>query len=679
MAKKIRKKINLPTIQVVLEIIVAICGIIGFLIVWITGTNTTSSVSVTVNGTIEGERTPITNLRAADGSLEYLVLPTFLLQNLINPQPVPSANDKSVIADLENKVTQLNQELTKYHWNDPQAELHREKCSTAFDKGDFNLAEQCFREVIRQNEAAIAEQEELTNKGRTRTVSALVECSFAALRLDTREGYERAATYLAKAEELSQQINSKRDSSLLQGQLLAYMVLGGCYGDIDAYRKTMTLAPILLATVNNIDSPQLWANAQIALGRAQVAVGEMENKPEYIEEAIKTYKKAFQVIHKNTSPTEWANLRYYQGQAYDVLANTHDQEQQLERAKIAYEDYLQVFSSEQEPARWAHAQISLGRVLRALAQIKKDEVLYKRSIVAFQNSLQGYTVDHDPHMWSLVNYYIGITLDSIGRNENNYELMKQAVSAYKNALLYLSQEDEGDILAYTQYALGSAMFDIDSMREDGDADFFIDSTISHSLQSSYETMGRITRVELAINAYQEALSWYNRERGTCYWINAQFKLGESFRALWRYYDKEEYLEKARNIYEEVLQGWSHGQYPEMLSNIHATLGMTLRSLGLRKNDLNILEQAAEALRKSVQRSIFVEYPLIWAGRQYYLGNTLMTLGMRKGDIELLQKSLATIKEAREVFVVEHNLREQGLADRDIRRIEKFLASKNTSL
>jgi tetratricopeptide (TPR) repeat protein len=86
----------------------------------------------------------------------------------------------------------------------------------------------------------------------------------------------------------------------------------------------------------------------------------------------------------------------------------------VEQAVTAYRKALQEYTRDRDPLNWARTKIFLGLALRTLGELDSDTSRIEEALVVFREALLEYTRERVPCDWALTQGNIGTALSSLG-------------------------------------------------------------------------------------------------------------------------------------------------------------------------------------------------------------------------------------------------------------------------
>jgi tetratricopeptide (TPR) repeat protein len=162
-----------------------------------------------------------------------------------------------------------------------------------------------------------------------------------------------------------------------------------------------------------------------------------------------------------------------------------------------------------------------------------------------------------------------------------------------------------------------------------------------------------TRLEEAVAAYRLALEERTRDRVPLDWAMTQNNLGAALQRLGERERGTTRLEEAVAAYRLALEEWTRDRVPLYWAMTQNNLGVALQILGERESGTTRLEEAVEAYRLALEERTRDRVPLDWALTQNNLGSALRSLGERESGTTRLEAAVAAYRLALEEFKAGH--------------------------
>ena len=207
----------------------------------------------------------------------------------------------------------------------------------------------------------------------------------------------------------------------------------------------------------------------------------------YIEQGIKFYQLALNIIAPETHPDTYTRVQNNLGTAYGDLARFSNPSESWMQAVSAYSEALRYRTAEMEPLKYAACQNNLGTAYWHLAQYNQPVVHLKKAIASYNEALALYSSDKEPLKYGMIQNNIGTANWNLAQYENSAENLQQAIAAYNEALKYRTPKNVPTAAAATQNNLGTAYWHLANL-----------SQTTKEAQHNF--------LELCIIAYEEALA-----------------------------------------------------------------------------------------------------------------------------------------------------------------------------
>ena len=245
------------------------------------------------------------------------------------------------------------------------------------------------------------------------------------------------------------------------------------------------------------------AALHVALGNALQTLGERENDPARLEQAVAAYHAALEEYSRDRAPHQWALTQNNLGNALATLGEREGDTERLEEAVAAYRAALEEYIRDRAPLQWAATQNNLGNALLKLGKRESNTTRLNQAVVAYRAALKEHTRDRAPLDWAMTQNNLGNALQTLGERESGTGRLKEAVATYRAALGERTRDHVPLQWAMTQNNLGSA------------------------LQTLGEQDRDTERLEQAVAAYRAALEEYIRDRAPLQWAATQNNLGNA--------------------------------------------------------------------------------------------------------------------------------------------------------
>src|SRR5689334_7776679 len=346
-----------------------------------------------------------------------------------------------------------------------------------------------------------------------------------------------------------------------------------------AYRRA-------LQVLTRDSMPQDWATTQHSLGYVLQEQGVRSNGPEaarLLSDAVAAYKQALQVRTREQLPLHWAMTQNDLGnalQAQGVRAEGAEARRLLAEAASAYGAALLFFTREFLPRQWAMTQHNLGSALheQGTRTDGPDGVkLLGEAVAAYRQALLVRTREQMPQGWAITQNSLGNALQAQGTRADKPEslrLLDQALAAYGQSLLVFTREQTPRLWAMTKHNVGSALQE-QGMRTDG--------------PEAQRLFGA------AVSAYREALLVWNRQQLPQQWAMAQNNLARAYFNLSQWNSAAESYESVLEVHPDFRPAYERARFleQEVLFNYERTFKLNESWLKRIPDDLAALAGLAE--------------------------------------------------------------------------------------
>ena len=228
--------------------------------------------------------------------------------------------------------------------------------------------------------------------------------------------------------------------------------------------------------------PRRWVMAQIHLGDALRALGELGAEEAPFAEAVQATGEAFKELQRDRDPLGWASAQNSLGKTFLAwgrsecadpgsgrgIANLLRASEGLRRGIEHFEQAAQAFrlaleewTRDRVPLNWAGAQSALALTLMELARRQGEggTRLLEDAIQAFRLGLEIWTRDRVPLNWAGARYNLGLALVDLGRRqpgEEGKQFLQDAIQAFSTALEEMTRGRVPFTWAWIHNDLGNA-------------------------------------------------------------------------------------------------------------------------------------------------------------------------------------------------------------------------------
>lgn len=253
-----------------------------------------------------------------------------------------------------------------------------------------------------------------------------------------------------------------------------------------------------------MNSPALWATAQIELGFAYV--GWDEDAQDLAGKAITTFELALDHLNRTDSPADWAAAKRGLAIAYSQLANG-DAAENFSNALNAIREAQAVQTQDGCPSAWATTQNTLGMIYVHFAKFDQEHPdawrisCFTNAIAAFKAAMAVTTEENDPFAWAELQHNLGVANLYLA-NAGQKEALPESINAFEACLRVRTQNIDPFNWARTMLSLGSCYaLPVDPIQP---------------------------RFEQGISAIQAALTVFTKDEHPLAWAQAEFMLGAAY-------------------------------------------------------------------------------------------------------------------------------------------------------
>lgn len=192
------------------------------------------------------------------------------------------------------------------------------------------------------------------------------------------------------------------------------------------YNQAIASFAEALTVLNKEQTPQLWAEAQRALGQVNansdtyLEISGKASNAARLTESINAFNAALEIYTKDVDPISWAGLQFQLGDIYTTLHQRQGGSVWLGKSIQSHRKVLEVLSEKDNPSVWAQVQYFLGNGLVELGAVNKDKDMLAEAIVASKLATES-------------NYFENIFPEFYERNLNNIKVAESLILKYKAA------------------------------------------------------------------------------------------------------------------------------------------------------------------------------------------------------------------------------------------------------
>ena len=171
----------------------------------------------------------------------------------------------------------------------------------------------------------------------------------------------------------------------------------------------------------------------------------------------------------------------------------------------------------------------------------------------------------------------------------------------------------------------------------------VQNNLGTALQSLGERDGDSARLRQAVDAFNNALLEYTRDRAPLDWAMTQNNLGISLSRIAKNENESILLIQAIESFKDALLEYNQDYTPIEWATTHNNLGNALTDLGEYNSDTSLLQKAIESYKCALLVRTREQFPLSWATTLHNLGGALRKLGEYQRDSTLLQQAIDSYK------------------------------------
>lgn len=182
--------------------------------------------------------------------------------------------------------------------------------------------------------------------------------------------------------------------------------------------------------------------ATVALAKALMLSGRVNEKPDDIEEAVSLIKDL-----QLDEPALQLEVRNNLGLAYYCLGRLSESIPHLETARELLTDLLDDYSEISSPFGAAQTQQALGITLREIGRLKQSIPTIDKSIVVLEGGLAFATQESAPIFWAAVHYHLAESYLERAQLDRTQSSLEAATDHMSQALSVLGPSSSGSLTA----------------------------------------------------------------------------------------------------------------------------------------------------------------------------------------------------------------------------------------
>jgi tetratricopeptide (TPR) repeat protein len=180
-------------------------------------------------------------------------------------------------------------------------------------------------------------------------------------------------------------------------------------------------------------------------------------------------------------------------------------------------------------------------------------------------------------------------------------------------------------------------------------------------------------MKIAIEAYEEALKVYTRNRYPMQYGTTQNNLGAAYQTLAEVEAKTENCRRAIEAYEEALKVYTHDRYPMDYGMTQNNLGNAYKTLAEVEGKAENCRRAIEACEEALKVRTRDRYPRDYAMTQNNLGNAYGTLAEVEAKAENCKRAIKAYDKALKVYTRDRYPMQYGTTKNNLGNAYRTLA------
>jgi tetratricopeptide (TPR) repeat protein len=457
---------------------------------------------------------------------------------------------------------------------------------------------------------------------------------------DLEGKYIDAAAIMNKAEQHPGiSIETKFDFSM--GQVDSLYMDGDLNGNASSlFAAIRHLETSSLPLAQKIGVSKNWTNAQTALGRALLIVGNRSSNPEAVNKAVAAFRAAGREYERQNDLSNVVIANNNLAVALIVLSHLKDDIRLLEEANTALdiaESRERILSNGSQPAQITTTEINRTIVRSSQAFSKSDQSGVEEAIAGYRATISKLSQKQNARDWARAHQNLGTALYRRGAFLNSVAVLEEAVSAHRTSQIIFNRKSYPLEWAESQSRLGKVLVKIAELKQ------------SVPLTLEAQSVLRLSLTELT------------RERDPTGWTSANEDLAYAILSLRSNATQEKInLDEAVSIYRRNLDYWKpEGNQTTWARNQRALAELQIRKWGSfgSTSDLSIAIKLFDELR---QHSLRDKLPLQWAAANFSWATATSSLGIREKDDVALQSAIAAYRDILTVWISENDSWSRGI-------------------
>ncbi len=221
-------------------------------------------------------------------------------------------------------------------------------------------------------------------------------------------------------------------------------------------------------TLKEVDEG-LWADTQNLLGIALCEIGEAENDPTALDQALAAFDAALTVRTDKSAPLDWLLTVSHKA---GLLVAQGKIGRSVEKTEEAIEIYRHIIAVTDPIAMEDHllsVQNNLGSALGSKGELTNSESDFEQSKEVLLSVLEARSMTLDPTNWANTQINLGTTLAGFASASGDSDHIRDACRAFRSALSVTSEQQAPRVWAIASGNLCSALNEIGEIEGDLEA------------------------------------------------------------------------------------------------------------------------------------------------------------------------------------------------------------------
>lgn len=224
------------------------------------------------------------------------------------------------------------------------------------------------------------------------------------------------------------------------------------------------------------------------LGKCLFTLGNMQNDPKNLVEAVKVYQRALRRVNCKFESADCAVLQYDLGAALAELGKRQGDTNKIHEAIRNFEAALEKTDKQFQPEQWLCVQSGLGSSYLFLGAREMDTANLKKAIPHYLSALSNGTETNQPNDYTGVEMNLGVLYTTLGEREKSAEDLRQATLYISKAVDRFTRMGNNYGLGFALCSLGQAQVRLSSYTDD-------DSLLEESLVTLKRSQNIVPRTQ----------------------------------------------------------------------------------------------------------------------------------------------------------------------------------------